>query len=182
MNPFKFAAAICVLFGSAITLVSSLTVPGASTPVFYLVASTSTDHAANLLPLRLNGGAGGYSTLTGSGPIGQFYFFQGKFVALDATESSTDRGNIGAVPLSSGCSTYGQLGFSGSSSDKCAQFNTFNIQSNSQNSQLGAFLVFNFVGGFYACGSGQDVWYIENPANSPPGISCSPISLYTVPV
>ena len=26
------------------------------------------------------------------------------------------------------------------------------------------------------------VWYIENTSSSPPGIQCSPISLYTVPV
>ena len=176
MNPFKFSPAICVLIGSLITLVSSVVVPGASTPIFYLVASTSSAPAANLLvrdfhllwspkfietfylqPLRLTGGANGYTTLSGSGPIGKFYFYQGKFVALDSTQSSTDRGNIGAVPLSSGCSTYGQLGFSPSSSDKCANYNTFNIQSDTENSQLGAFLVFNFVGGFYACGSGNDV-------------------------
>ena len=36
-------------------------------------------------------------------------------------------------------------------------FNTFGIQSDTENSQLGAQLTFNYVGGFYACGSGQDV-------------------------
>jgi len=182
MNLVKFAAAICVLSGSVIGLVSSLVVPGASTPVFYLVASTTNDPAANLLPLRVATATGGTSSLTGSGPIGQFYFFQGNFVLLDPTQSSTSRGNIGSVPLNSGCSPFGPLGFFGSTSDKCTAFATFGIQSNSQNSQLGAFLEFNFVGGFYACGSSQDVWYIQNPANSPPGLTCSPISLYTVPV
>jgi len=178
MNSFKFAAAICVLIGSVIPLVSSVVVPGASTPLFYLVSS-SANAAFNLLPLRLNGGTGGYSSLTGSGPIGQFYFFQGNFVALDSTESSTDRGLIGAVPESSGCTAYGPLGFSSSSSDKCAIYNGFELQSDTENSQLGAALVFNFVGGFYACGSG-DVVYKDTATDGPSG--CSPIDLYTVPV
>ena len=175
MNPFKFSAATCVLIGSVITLVSSVVVPGASTPLFYLVSSTSSNSAANLLvrvfcllsflifietlylqPLR-SGGAGGYTTLSGSGAIGQFYFFQGKFVMLDSTQSSSARGNIGEIPASSGCTTYGPLGFFGSSTDKCANFGTFSIQSNGENSQIGAFLVFNGVGGFYACGNGNDV-------------------------
>ena len=151
--------------------------------------------------MRTVGGAGGYSTLSGSGSIGQFYFFQGNLVALDSTQSSTVRGNIGAIPVSSGCSTYGQLGFSASSSDNCAVFDTFNIQSNAEDSQLGAQLVFNFAGGFYACGSGQDVsvdvqfvvcrvfaddlfqvWYQADATDGPPGLQCSPINLYTVPV
>ena len=48
-NPFKFVAALCMLMGSVIPLVSSLVIPGASTPVFYLVSSSSSDPAANLL-------------------------------------------------------------------------------------------------------------------------------------
>lgn len=80
-------------------------------------------------------------------------------------------------------------------------FETFNIQSNVESSQLGAFLVFNYAGGFYACGSGQDVgvdvqfvvytvfaddlfqvWYQADATDGPPGLQCSPINLYTVPV
>jgi hypothetical protein len=69
---------------------------------------------------------------------------------------------IGSVLGSTGCSSYGQLGFvEGSSSNKCAKYNTFNIQSDPENSQLGARLTFNFVGGFYSCGSGQDVSYFS---------------------
>ena len=44
-------------------------------------------------------------------------------------------------------------------------YNTFSIQSDTENSQLGAQLSFNSVGGFYACGSGQDVsvmFYLES--------------------
>ena len=66
---------------------------------------------------------------------------------------------IAAIPISE-CSTYGQLGFAGSTSDKCALRDTFGIQSNTENSQLGAKLVFNSVGGFYACGSGLDVSFL----------------------
>lgn len=66
---------------------------------------------------------------------------------------------IAAIPMSD-CTTYGQLGFAGSTSDKCALRDTFGIQSNTENSQLGAKLVFNSVGGFYACGSGLDVSFL----------------------
>ena len=80
-------------------------------------------------------------------------------------------------------------------------FNSFQIQSDTENSQLGAQLVFNYVGSFYACGSGQDVgvdvqfvvcivfaddlfqvWYQADATDGPPGLQCSPINLYTVPV
>jgi len=179
-NPFKLAA-LCMLIGSVIPLVSPLVIPGASTPVFYLVSSSSSE-PANLLPLRLTGGAGGYSTLTGSGPIGKFYFYQGYFVVSDSTPTILDRVLIGSQPYALGCTPYGQLGSSTSSSDYCAQYNSFEIQSDTENSQLGAFLVFNYVGGFYACGSGQDVWYLADPTDGPSGLQCSPINLYTVPV
>ena len=92
------------------------------------------------------------STLTGTGTIGQFFFFQGNFVE----GSSTNGGYIGAVPISAGdCSTSGQLGF-GSSSDKCVIRSGFSIQSDPENSQLGASLSFG-SGGFFACGTGLDV-------------------------
>jgi len=69
--------------------------------------------------------------------------------------SMTQRPLIGAIPSSTGCTTYGPLGFTqGSSSDKCAKYDSFYIQSESQ---LGTQLSFNFLGGFYACGSNQDV-------------------------
>ena len=80
-------------------------------------------------------------------------------------------------------------------------FNSFQIQSDTENSQLGAQLVFNYVGSFYACGSGHDVgvdvqfvlcrifiddffqvWYQASPTSGPAGLQCVPISLYTVPL
>jgi hypothetical protein len=59
-----------------------------------------------------------------------------------------------------GCTTYGPLGFSRSSTNKCALHDTFHLQSNNQSSQLGARLDFNFVGGFYACGIDKEVCVI----------------------
>ncbi|KAJ3566654.1 hypothetical protein NP233_g6863 [Leucocoprinus birnbaumii] len=170
---FSLLSALAV---AAFSCASAVVVPGADTPTFYLVAS-STSSPSNLLPLRTTGGSNGYSTLTGSGPIGQFYFYQGQLVAAGSTPAGA---LIAAIPLSS-CTTYGQLGFSVSNTDKCAQRNTFAIQSDSENSQLGAKLSFNFVGGFYSCGSGQDVWYMVSPGDAP-GLSCQPIDLWTVPV
>lgn len=161
-----------------ISTVTAIVPPGASTPLFYLVASSKNGGSGNLLvsthlnssphsltstikkPLRTNGGAGGYATLTGSGPIGQFYFSQGTLYTLPQQPNSISpqRALIGSILGSTGCSNYGSLGFTeGSSSNKCARYNTFNIQSNQENSQLGARLSFNFVGQFYACGSGEDV-------------------------
>ncbi len=80
-------------------------------------------------------------------------------------------------------------------------YNSFQIQSDTENSQLGAQLTFNYVGGFYACGSGKDVgvdiqlvvcriftnkcfqvWYQASPTSGPPGLQCSPIALWTVPL
>ncbi|KAF8700502.1 hypothetical protein AX14_000765 [Amanita brunnescens Koide BX004] len=158
-----------------VSLAGAVTVPGASTPSFYLVASTNAT-GANLLPLRTTGGANGYATLTGTGPIGVLYFYQGALTAAPGIPAL-----IAAIPLSD-CSTYGQLGFAQDDSDKCALYNTFDIQSDTENSQLGAQLTFNYVGGFYACGSGQDVWYQATPSDGPPGLECAPIALWTVPV
>jgi hypothetical protein len=112
--------------------------------------------------LRTTGGANGYATLTGDGPIGVLYFYQGALTA--ATGSTTQKALIAAIPASD-CTTYGQLGFAQSTSDKCALYNTFSLQSDTENSQLGAQLSFNSVGGFYACGSGRDVsgCFISSP-------------------
>ena len=87
-----------------------------------------------------------------------YYFTGGVLTAApDSTTTSTQRALIGPV-FSSGCTAYGALGFtSGSSSNKCVLYNPFTIQSDTENSQLGAELVFDGTGGFYACGSGQDV-------------------------
>jgi len=173
--------AVLSAFLIAPTLVHSIVPPGASTPEFYLVAS-SENPSANLLPLRTEGGANGYATLTGTGAIGQFYFFQGVLTGVPRpSRTSTLRPDIGAILGPTSCSTYGPLGFTeSSSSDKCALFSTFGISSDSENSQLGAKLNFNNVGGFYACGDGQDVWYKVSPEDGPS--DCSSIDLWTVPV
>ncbi|KAF8954878.1 hypothetical protein BDZ97DRAFT_1915982 [Flammula alnicola] len=161
--------------------VSSVVVPGADTPLFYFVAS-SPNASSSLLPLRITGGTGGYSTLTGTGPIGQFYFYQGRLTVLDPAGTQMTYLTLLGFPLGpNGCATYGPLGFfPGASSNKCARYDGFQIQSDTENSQLGAQLVYNYVGGFYSCGSGQDIWYKVSAGDGPTG--CSPVSLYTVPV
>ena len=85
-----------------------------------------------------------------------FYFYQGVLTAAPAGSTVTQPAVIAAIPESD-CTTYGQLGFVTDSSDYCAMYNTFSIQSDTESSELGSQLAFNSVGGFYACGSGQDV-------------------------
>lgn len=182
-----FALSILSFFASgaisAVTVLPRVVPPGASTPLFYLVAS-SADQGSNLLPLRMSGGTSDFASLAGRGPIGQFYFFQGRLTALDPssnTNPSPYHPQISTILGSTGCSTYGPLGFiQQSSSNKCSRFDTFQLQSNTENGQLGARLVFNFIGGFYACGTGRDVWYKVSPEDGPS--NCSPVILHTVPV
>ena len=64
---------------------------------------------------------------------------------------------IARSPEFSGCTADGPLGFTRNTTVKCDEFTTFALQSDTENSQLGAMLTFNSVGGFYACGSTQDV-------------------------
>ncbi|CAA7266672.1 unnamed protein product [Cyclocybe aegerita] len=181
----KFTNIVAVISSVAALLSGTVSVvlPGADTPLFYLVAS-SPSASANLLPLRIEGGTNGYSTLTGSSPIGQFYFYQGRLRAHDPDGSTVLQYYmpfLSSQLTSTGCTTYGGIKFiPGPSTNKCGRYEYFQIQSNTENSQLGAKLVFNYVGGFYACGSGQDVWYKVDAADGP--TECSPIELYTVPV
>ncbi|KAF8884658.1 hypothetical protein BD779DRAFT_1442999 [Infundibulicybe gibba] len=172
-----------VTLAIAPSLVFSKVLPGADTPLFYLV-STSLVGAENLLPLRTSGGSNGGSALTGSGPIGQFYFKQGQFVAVnpdDPTQSSVLNTLISGRPVGAGCTTAGALVFvQGSSTNKCARSDQpFSLHSDPENSQLGASLTLD-PGSFYACGPEQEVWY-KGPVDDGPG-GCNPISLYTVPV
>ncbi|EDR03468.1 GPI-anchored small secreted protein [Laccaria bicolor S238N-H82] len=171
----KFAP--LALLAALPSLVSAIVPPGASTPLFYLVSSSSTS-SANLLPVHLDGTL---SPSSSSSPPAQFYFSQGSLYALSSPTSSPPyRVLLSLSPISTGCTTYGGLGFvQGSSSNKCASYSGFQIQSNTQNSQLGAQLVVNFQGGFYEC-SGSTVVYKVNPGDGPSG--CTPVSLYTVPV
>ncbi|KIJ97822.1 hypothetical protein K443DRAFT_681255 [Laccaria amethystina LaAM-08-1] len=177
----KFAS--LALLASLLTAASAIVVPGASTPLFYLVASSSSS-SANLLPVLLSGTLG---TPSSTNAAAQFYFSQGSFFALSSSSGSPPTFSpsppykvyYNSVPASD-CTTFGQLSFiQGSTTNKCAQFTGFGLQSDTENSQLGAQLVVNSVGGFYLC-AGNAVYYKLNPTDGPSG--CSPVSLYTVPV
>ncbi|KAF4622381.1 hypothetical protein D9613_009573 [Agrocybe pediades] len=150
-----------------------------------LFVSSSADSDSNLLPLHLNGALNAFSALTGTGPIGQFFYYQGRLTALDPEGSLfnylTTFGSEYLGP-SGGCSTYGSLGFfPGAGSNKCARYGTgFYLHSNEENSQLGATLVYNWVGGFYACGSAKEVVYKVHESDGRD--DCVPIELNTVPV
>ena len=106
-------------------------------------------------PLQTSGGTGSFAALGGGGPIGKLYFYQGRLVAQDPAGGFSPA-YINATPSSSECTTFGPLGF-GSGSNKCALSQSFELQSDTENSQLGARLVFNNQGGFVACGTTQDV-------------------------
>ncbi len=110
-------------------------------------------------PLRFPSAGGSSATLSGSGSFPKWYFWQGNLVAVDPTGSSTPfRPLVDESPDGFGCSTSGPLGFvQGSSSNKCAKYGSFQIQSFVENGQLGAKLVLDFTGGFYACGSTNNV-------------------------
>ena len=163
-------------------LVAGVTIPGADTPLFYLVATGSDAAGVNFLvrrsplisslylepvftlllhkPVRLHGGSPSYnSILTGNGPVGKFFLTQGVLVSLDPSGSTLyPRPVVNSVLTANGCSTYGTLGFvQGASSNKCARYSTFQIQSNPENSQLGAKLTLDWVGGFYVCGVNKEV-------------------------
>lgn len=154
-------------------------------------------------PVRHRGSSANYySILTGNGPIAKFFFQSGRLVALNPTDP---QGSTHAwVPIintsltANGCATFGQLGLIyGGSTNKCASYNTFGLQSNEENSQLGAHLVFNWTGGLHVCGAEKEVrysprfehvnaddshqvWYKLSPSDGPS--DCTPIELYTVPV
>jgi hypothetical protein len=104
----------------------------------------------------LSSGGGGFASLLGWGPPALFYFYQGALTVSDGTQSY--RSLINTMQDANGCQKFGALAFiQGTSTNKCASYSSFQIQSTGQNSQLGAELVFNYVGGFYACSSGQEV-------------------------
>ncbi|CAA7266674.1 unnamed protein product [Cyclocybe aegerita] len=175
------------IFASSLFLLSAIpaliwgaTVPNADTPLFYLVSSSKSP--ANLLPVRMSsGGGGGLATLKGSGVPAQLYFYQGTLTVYDPNNNTFPyRPLVNSIQDASGCQSFGALVFvQGTSTNKCARYSSFQIQSNAENSQLGAELVFNYVGGFYACGSGQEIWYKINASDGPSG--CDLIHLYTVP-
>ncbi|KAF8884642.1 GPI-anchored small secreted protein [Infundibulicybe gibba] len=157
---FPFASVLCVLIPAG---VYSVTLPNADTPLFHLVSSSS-NAEANLLPLRTSGGSNGV------------------FVAVDPqTTTSTLRPIVNSIPAGGGCTPGGTLSFGqGGGSNKCAISGGFQIHSNEENSQLGANLVLNSVGSFYACGTSLDMRYEVLPTDAPAG--CAAVDLYTVPV
>ncbi|KAF8954877.1 hypothetical protein BDZ97DRAFT_1798900 [Flammula alnicola] len=175
----SFFSKVCVLLSALPALVWSLTIPNADTPAFYLVSSSQS--SANLLPLRMNSGGAGHVSLLGGGTPALFYFYQGQLTVYDPNGNSFPyRPLIDSAQDANGCENFGALTFvQGTSTNKCSRYTSFQIQSNNQDSQLGAELVFNYVGGFYACNSGQEVWYKINANDGPSG--CQPIHLYTVP-
>ncbi|KAF8162644.1 hypothetical protein B0H34DRAFT_692346 [Crassisporium funariophilum] len=177
-NILTVATALLAAFPA---LVMGATVPNADTPLFYLVSTSQS--TSNMLPVRLpSGGGGGYPSLSGDGTYAQFYFYQGALTVYDPNgNASPFRPLIDAHQDADGCQKYGAFGIvQGSSTNKCASYTTFQIASNSENSQLGAELVFNYLGGFYSCGSGAEIWYKIDASNGPS--DCVRIHLYTVPV
>ncbi|KAF8641744.1 hypothetical protein AX16_009821 [Volvariella volvacea WC 439] len=153
--------------------------PGADTPAFNLVSSSTTG-SLNLLPLRFDPN-NGLTTLSGSFPVAVFYFKQGRLTVAPAPGGFSERRplidtkQIGVAT----CATYGAFQFvEGGTTNKCASFNSFYIQSNPENAQLGARLTFNWVGGFYGCGADKAVHYKINPGDGEQG--CNPIDLWTV--
>lgn len=108
------------------------------------------------------GGGGGSASLLGSGTPALFYFYQGQLTVYDPNGNSFPyRPLINTVQGASGCGNFGALQFvQGTSTNKCASYSSFQLQSNQQDSQLGAELVFNYVGGFYACNSGVEVCFM----------------------
>ncbi|KAF4622068.1 hypothetical protein D9613_009581 [Agrocybe pediades] len=152
-------AFITISVAALTSLAQAVTVPNPDTPLFYLVSTGSTSANNDLLPLRMNPSGPGTASLTGSGIPARFYFAQGKLTIYDPDNNTFPyRPLINTLPGADGCQTFGALTFvQGTSTNKCASYNTFLIQSNAEDSQLGSELVFDSVGGFYACGGGQEV-------------------------
>ncbi|KAG8921761.1 hypothetical protein FRC03_003403 [Tulasnella sp. 419] len=141
-----------------------------NTPDFYLVAVSSNTNY-HLKPLLFNNYAA--SLTTGTPAVG--YVDGGINFRIELPNQTY--GYISGSQIANGCNPDGPLLFVvGSSSNKCAKGNPFAIQSYDQNAQLGAKLVFNWTGSFYACSGGAVYWY-----SGTPGSGCSAITLWTVP-
>ncbi|KAG2008102.1 hypothetical protein CC2G_013566 [Coprinopsis cinerea AmutBmut pab1-1] len=179
-------AALTITTLQRITPASAILVPGADTPLFYLVATDPFSENDNFLPLRISGGRN-QSTLTGDGPIGQFYFMNGKLVAQDPAGGPTSpyvyspyvdlsdklgRNENGVYdptlsdPNDHCISTSGPLIFvqrtrpDGSTfhPPKCANFDTFSLFSDRMGPILGAKLVMNSNWtNLYSCGKERNV-------------------------
>lgn len=114
-------------------------------------------------PIRLSGEADPYSILNTGQPPAKFYFYQGQLLALDPNPQFHNRGFVNTKLAGGTCTTYGEFGvIGGTNTNKCASYGTLGLSSNQENSQLGAKLVFNWAGGFYACGATKAVsWDIQ---------------------
>lgn len=168
-------------------MVNAVRIPNADTPLFYLVAASSSQSfnllVRSLFPstgclvrsligsqsLRFPSGSGTWASLLGSGSFPKWYFWQGNLVVVAPDGGSTPwRPFINTIPAANGCSKSGPLGFTLGSTNKCAKYGNFQIQSFGENSQLGAKLVVDYTGGFYACGSNSfDVGFSLCPGRNP---------------
>lgn len=82
-----FSASFALTVVSSLTrLVSSALIPGADSPVFYLLGDDA--FGDTFKPLRLTG-QHGVATLTGEAPLALLYFINGSLVAQDPSGGST---------------------------------------------------------------------------------------------
>ncbi|PPR01771.1 hypothetical protein CVT24_001811 [Panaeolus cyanescens] len=182
----KLSSILAVAMSFAVPqLTAAVVLPNADTPLFHLVASSSS--STNLLAVRLQSGTGypgGEATLLGGGQPAKFYFRQGQLVVhypgIDPRLGpSYLRPYVNSIQDGAGCPNFGSFGFVQSvSSNKCTKYSTFQILSNDENSQLGSELVFNYKGGFYSCSGGQQIYYKDTPSRPPN--NCERVRLWTV--
>ncbi|KAJ3538437.1 hypothetical protein NMY22_g5169 [Coprinellus aureogranulatus] len=172
----KFSVALSLSLAMLVDFVAAVMVPGASTPLFYLVASGTTSTSCFFPYVRLRDSSGAWF-ISDSGAPAQFYFMGNRLV-VNGRQSSVNTRQVG----SGSCANSGQVVTTpGSNTNKCATFDTFGLESNRENSQLGAHLVFNNVGSFYVCGRQRDVYYKRNPSDEPSDCT-TPLQLKTLAV
>ncbi|RXW21703.1 hypothetical protein EST38_g4145 [Candolleomyces aberdarensis] len=177
----SFSALLILALAPVISL--ALVLPNADTASFYLVAVSL--GTSSVVPVLFDSGSGAV-TLSGSpGFPAQNYFYQGHLrCSVDRTGDPNYRAYISNAFTDTGsCATYGKLGYlqgEFTSTNKCATYPNFQLQANSQSAQLGSRLMINNVGGFFACGPDQEIWYKQNEQDGP--TNCMPFDLYTVPV
>ena len=136
-----------------------------------------------------------------NGAIATFDFTQGNLLAhlrpphrsINPTIDNAFTAYIDSLPEKGGCARHGVLKFlpSGpSSSNKCAKYGKFSLQSNSENAQLGSKLDFHDErsgdkaekGGFYLCGHQLDrvQVYFKVDATDGRQDGCYPVDLWVV--
>ncbi|KAJ2920057.1 hypothetical protein MD484_g290, partial [Candolleomyces efflorescens] len=177
----KYLSALLTL-ALAPVLSLALVFPGADGPSFYLIAVSL--GTSSVRPVLFDSSSGAV-TLQDNGPKfpAQNYFQQGHLrCSLDRTGDPNYRAYIDTGFTGTGsCATFGKLGYlEGSTTNKCATYPKFQLQANKENAQLGSRLTINHVGGFFACGPDEEIWYKQNEWDGP--TNCMPFDLYTVPV